>query len=352
MGFIPFVPTGGSVTLPVAIVDGGTGQITAPAALSALNGLAIGGAAGGSLSGTYPNPGVVLDSTATDIAGVGTAGAAGSTGKVADAGHVHGDQNVPTPSTNGLLAWSFDTAASNTGAATVTTGVVYAMRVDIYQPVTVGHLWWDNISSGSGATAGANFIALYNSSGTQLAQTGIDSQSVASSLQKIAISAQALTPGSYYVFWLVNASGMPGPMRAAGNPVQVNVGTSAATTRVATLSVPATTVAAGSNGGEISTVASWSSPSAGVLDVASSSGWPNAAGTFTVATSTTPATCTYTGTAAGQLTGVAYVSGSATGTVSTGGAVTFVTSQALPAAVTMSNLTAASAVALWVGLAA
>jgi hypothetical protein len=82
-----------------------------------------------------------------------------------------------------------------------------------------------------------------------------------------------------------------------------------------------TTVASGSNTGEISTIASWSDPSAGVLDVASSSGFPSS-GTLTVATSTTTATITYTGTGSGTFTGCAYVSGSASGTVATGGAVT------------------------------
>jgi hypothetical protein len=82
-----------------------------------------------------------------------------------------------------------------------------------------------------------------------------------------------------------------------------------------------TTVAAGSNGGEISAIASWTSPSAGVLDVASTAYFNPTGGTVTVATSTTTATITYTGVATGQLTGCAYVSGSATGTVATGGAV-------------------------------
>jgi hypothetical protein len=46
------------------------------------------GTAGGGLSGTYPNPSVVTDSTAADIQPDGTQ-AAGATGKPADAGHVH-----------------------------------------------------------------------------------------------------------------------------------------------------------------------------------------------------------------------------------------------------------------------
>jgi hypothetical protein len=85
---------------------------------------------------------------------------------------------------------------------------------------------------------------------------------------------------------------------------------------------PATLITAGSNGGEISAIGTWSSPSGGVLDVASTSGFPSS-GTLLVATSTTTATITYTGTSGGnQFTGCAYVSGSATGTVATNGAVT------------------------------
>jgi hypothetical protein len=81
-----------------------------------------------------------------------------------------------------------------------------------------------------------------------------------------------------------------------------------------------TTVASGSNGGAINNIASWSSPSAGVLAIASSTGFPSGGGTVTVVTSTTPATITYTGVSGNTLTGCAYVSGG-TGTVSTGGAV-------------------------------
>jgi hypothetical protein len=92
---------------------------------------------------------------------------------------------------------------------------------------------------------------------------------------------------------------------------------------MAPLACAGTTVAAGSNGGEISTVASWSSPSAGVLDVASTTGFPATGSLYVVASSTGPALITYSGTAGGnQFTGCAYVSGSATGTVATGGNVT------------------------------
>lgn len=205
------------------------------------------GAAGGGLSGTYPNPSVVLDGTASDIAGVGTAGAAGSTGKVADAGHVHGDQNVPTPSTNGLLAWNFDPAASSSSAQNTTAGTIYAMRVDVYQPANVGHLWYDGFVAGTTASAGQNFIGLYNSGGTQIAAAGIDSNVTSTGLQKVAVSANvgqslALTAGTYYVFWVANATNMPTLMKASGNPTQMTIGVTGASQRVATAGTGMTTL--------------------------------------------------------------------------------------------------------------
>ena len=80
-----------------------------------------------------------------------------------------------------------------------------------------------------------------------------------------------------------------------------------------------TTVAAGSNGGEISTVASWAHPSAGVLDVVSTTGFPASGALLIQASGSTVATITYTGTSGGNsFTGCTYQSGSATGTVSVG----------------------------------
>jgi trimeric autotransporter adhesin len=89
-------------------------------------------------------------------------------------------------------------------------------------------------------------------------------------------------------------------------------------------SASATTVAAGSTGGEISAIASWSSPSAGVLDVASTTGYPSSGTLHVAASGSTTAVVTYTGISGNSFTGCAYVSGSATGTVSTGGAVSLV----------------------------
>lgn len=80
-----------------------------------------------------------------------------------------------------------------------------------------------------------------------------------------------------------------------------------------------TTVAAGSSGGDITAIASWSSPSPGVLAVASATGYP-ASGALLVQVSggTTVGIITYAAISGNTFTGCVYTSGSATGTVATG----------------------------------
>lgn len=85
-----------------------------------------------------------------------------------------------------------------------------------------------------------------------------------------------------------------------------------------------TTIGVGSNGGEISTIATWGGTFGGngTLDVASTAGFPATGTLYVAASGTTTAVVTYTGVSGNTFTGCAYVSGSATGTVTTGGAVT------------------------------
>jgi hypothetical protein len=81
----------------------------------------------------------------------------------------------------------------------------------------------------------------------------------------------------------------------------------------------ATTVEAGSNGGTISNIGSWSAPSAGVLDVADSSQFTPSGQVQVHCSGHTNAIVSYTGlSSGGRFTGCQYVSGSPSGTVSTG----------------------------------
>lgn len=96
-----------------------------------------------------------------------------------------------------------------------------------------------------------------------------------------------------------------------------------------------TTVESGSNGGTISSIATWSSPSPGVLDVADSSGFVTPGLIKVHASGKTNAVLSYTGiSAGGRFTGCQYISGSPSGTVATGNSVDIVplTPQQLEAA--------------------
>jgi hypothetical protein len=77
------------------------------------------GSAGGALSGSYPNPGIVLDSTASDIQPSPATQAAGSAGKPADAGHVHPQPPMFAPTgLTGATAASRYVGATTSGSPT------------------------------------------------------------------------------------------------------------------------------------------------------------------------------------------------------------------------------------------
>ena len=85
---------------------------------------------------------------------------------------------------------------------------------------------------------------------------------------------------------------------------------------------PSSSIAAGSNGGTLSNIATWGATYGGngVL-VASTTGFP-AAGTITVATSSGTAAIAYTGTTATSFTGCTFLGGAISTTVATGSAIT------------------------------
>lgn len=111
------------------------------------------------------------------------------------------------PRSHGAIAWTGDPASVSTGQAG-TAGTVYLARVDVPRTVTATKLYWGINTAGSGVTAGQNFVGLYNTAGTRLANVGIDARITTTGLFTETISA-ALTPGVYWVAWVINATGMP-----------------------------------------------------------------------------------------------------------------------------------------------
>lgn len=121
--------------------------------------------------------------------------------------------NAPDALTHGIKAWSYDPVISNGGIAG-TAGNVYLTQVPVRQAVTVTKIWWNQTAAGSGATASQNYVGLYDSAGTRLAFTGIDSSATASGNLSATISSTPLAPGIYYVAFLYNCSSMPAIARA------------------------------------------------------------------------------------------------------------------------------------------
>jgi hypothetical protein len=322
-------PTLATATLDVIASD------HPPAAAVGMNSQKITSLANGSASsdgaafGQIP----VVDSTAAHIQALAASAAAGSNGKWADSGHAHPNTGVVTS----VAATDTSVVVGGTSAApTVATGTLDVIAT---QHPPAGN-WSNNsqkitsLANGSGAQDAAAYgQTLAGGSGSPLTTKGdLLYENATPAPARLAIGTVAGSTGDF----LGVSGGIPAWQQVSGQylctPTQYAPASQVTFTVTSTTFVPitpaATTVAAGSNGGEISQVASWSSPSAGVLDVATTTGWP-ASGTVTVAASgSTTAIVTFTGTAAGQLTGCAYVSGSATGTVSTGGAVTLVSSVA------------------------
>ena len=154
------------------------------------------------------------------------------------------------------------------------------------------------------------------------------------------ITLAANAPATVKVGWPVaiqTGSGVALPPGSTGGNVVLSVSGTAVTIGDTTPTVggvlqPATntTVASGSNGGNLANIASWSSPSVGDLAVANASSFPSGGGVAEVATSGGNAFVSFTGTDSTDLTGVTFLSQSNPGaatTVSTGGAVTLLKAQ-------------------------
>lgn len=209
-----------------------------------------------------------IDTTAADIAALGTQ-AAGATGKVADAGHVHAMPTlnqvsaptaavgmnsqkitslangtaatdaaafgqIPTttasltdasfflPSDHGMIAWTFDPSCSSANGSQLTSGYVYLMKVVLRQAATISKINTVIGVAGATLTSGQNFAGLYSTAGTRLALTADQSAAWTSAGNKTMslTSSYSAAAGSYYVALLVN--GTTSPYFACGSTFGAN----------------------------------------------------------------------------------------------------------------------------------
>ena len=151
MGFIPFVPTGGSVVLPVPIVDGGTGQTAVPAAFTAL--AASGGTMGGALAmGANKVTGLADGSAATDAAAYGQIG---------------GNWQAAN---QGLLTWAYDMPSYPSGGSSPLTpaGTMFTIAMKVPYTISVTNIVVILVTNGGTLTSGQCFGALYQGAGGAL----------------------------------------------------------------------------------------------------------------------------------------------------------------------------------------
>lgn len=119
-------------------------------------------------------------------------------------GHAVG---LVTPSEHASIAWTLDPRSVRADKLLVA-GTLYLAAVYVQKSVTAVKLGWGINVVGSGPVAGQSFVGLYNAAGTRLASVGVDARVTTTGPFPETISV-ALTPGMYWVAFLINASTMP-----------------------------------------------------------------------------------------------------------------------------------------------
>jgi len=195
--------------------------------------------------------GMQFDGTATDINFLGVQ-AAGSTGKAADAGHVHPAYEW-MPSDQGLIAWNYDpSSAGTTWVPTSTTnGYLFLTAMILRQSATLTNIVYGlSGAQTSGLTSGENLIGLYNSSGTLLTQTAdqttIWSTTADQKVNTVPWTTQQtnLAAGKYYVGFLYNGvmTGAALNFKASGAGTTANAGQTGANLRYGVITGTATSL--------------------------------------------------------------------------------------------------------------
>lgn len=192
--------------------------------------------------------GGTIDTSSTDFQFDGVA-AAGSTGKVADAGHVHPRQDFQSAD-HGLISWAYEPIFATTGTALATAGTLYVSKMHIRQPVSITNIVMWLTAVGVTLTTGQCFAAIWQA-GSLLGSTADQSASwvSATGAKVMAISSGPVSAaaGDIYVGYWFNGTTGPAFMRGGGNSI-VNIGLSAGNYRWGTANTGLTTTSPGTLG--------------------------------------------------------------------------------------------------------
>jgi hypothetical protein len=150
---------------------------------------------------------------------------------------------------HGFLAWNFDPVLSQGGNNTNTQGNVFLNAVKLRTARTVSNLHCYVSTAGTSITAGANWIGLYDSTGTLLGSAAMDSAFASTGLKTLAITPVSAAAGWYWVAILPNITGTVAQLLVANangatQNVSPNIGLAASAYRCAVNGTGATTLAA------------------------------------------------------------------------------------------------------------
>lgn len=152
---------------------------------------------------------------------------------------------------HGLIAWSYDAALAALSSSVPIGGALYLVGVQARFPFTATKAYLDfaTTTTPAGVTAGANWLGLYDSTGTLRASAALDTflTSFSAGLQTITWSAgYSGAPGQYWVGMVMNCTTYPTIQRAGSPPggSSINAGiTTAANYRVCMNGTGVTTLA-------------------------------------------------------------------------------------------------------------
>lgn len=157
------------------------------------------------------------------------------------------------PANHGLKSWSFDPALAVSSIA-ATAGALHLVGVYVPSVTSITKLYWHVVTAASGATAGSNFVGLYDSTGTRLTSVNVDGVITSTGVKTTTVPALTLNPGMYWVAFVFNATTQPALARTTsivGSSALTNIGLTAATYRFAAngsgLTTAPATITPGSN---------------------------------------------------------------------------------------------------------
>ena len=134
--------------------------------------------------------------------------------------------NIPLPSDQGYLAWTFDPAAGSTTGTTAATGTLYMSALYLRTATVISTISWAQLTAGTSPTSSENWAGLYSSTGTLLGSAGIDATVTnGNTVSTASITRTVVNPGFCWVGLLYNATPSPALIRASENTlVVVNAG--------------------------------------------------------------------------------------------------------------------------------